>query len=67
MSDNNVGALRDKLNDPSRHGMAQSTIDAFKFVLRQNDPERLRAWLERRRPDERAALKKLMHDASGKN
>jgi hypothetical protein len=63
MSDNNnetLGALWDRLNDPRRHGMAASTIDAFKYVLRQNDPERLRAWLATRSAEEQAIFKKML-------
>jgi len=37
-----------------------STIEAFRYVLKQNDPEQLRAWLAGRRPDERTALRKLL-------
>jgi hypothetical protein len=55
-----VGALWDALNDPHCWSMPQSTIEAFKYVVRQNDPERLHAWLARRSPDERAAFKKML-------
>lgn len=55
-----VGALWDALNDPRRHGMAASTVEAFKYVLRQNDPERLRAWLESRSPEEQATFTKML-------
>lgn len=65
MSDNNnetLGALWDRLNDPRRHGIAASTIEAFRYVLKHNSPEQVQTWLERRRPDERAALRKLLHN-----
>jgi hypothetical protein len=39
---------------------AASTVDALRYVVRQNDPERLRAWLAKRIPEERAAFKRLM-------
>jgi len=55
-----VGALWDQLNDPQRRPMPQCSLDAFRYVVKQNDPEQLRAWLARRQPDERAALKKLV-------
>jgi len=37
-----------------------STIEAFRYVVKQNDPGQLRAWLAGRRPDERTALRKLL-------
>jgi hypothetical protein len=52
----------DRLNDPRRQGIA-STIKAFRYVLQHNSPEQIHAWLERRRPDERAMLRKLLHNA----
>jgi hypothetical protein len=42
------------------HGLAPSTVAAFKHVLAQNDVERLRSWLARRAPEERAELKRAM-------
>jgi hypothetical protein len=53
----------DRLNDPRRHGIAASTIKTFRYVLQHNSPEQIHAWLERRRPDERAMLRKLLHNA----
>jgi hypothetical protein len=61
MSD--VGRLWDELNDPQRWPIAASTIEAFRYVLKHHSPEQVQEWLERRRPDERVALRKLMHDA----
>jgi hypothetical protein len=40
-------------------GITQSTIDATLFVIQQRDPERLRQWLARHTPAERAALREL--------
>jgi hypothetical protein len=37
-----------------------STIEAFRYVVKQNDPERLRSWLARRWPDELAAFKTML-------
>jgi hypothetical protein len=54
------GALWDRLDDPRSRPMPQSTIEAFRYVVRQSNPEALRAWLARRRPDERVALRKML-------
>lgn len=40
-------------------GVAQSTINATLFVVKQRDPERLRQWLARYTPAERAILRGL--------
>jgi hypothetical protein len=40
--------------------LSASTIEAFKFMLRQNDPCRLRKWLARRGPQERRAMRDLL-------
>jgi hypothetical protein len=45
---------------PKHNALAASTIEAFKFVIRQNDPERLRAWLARHSPEECIALNKML-------
>jgi hypothetical protein len=42
------------------HGLAPSTLDAFKYLLAQNDLERIRSWLARRAPDECAQLRRAM-------
>jgi hypothetical protein len=42
------------------HGLAPSTVAAFKYLLAQNDVEKLRLWLARRAPEERAELKRAM-------
>jgi hypothetical protein len=55
-----VGALWDWLNDPRRYAPPKSVVDAFHYLIKQNDPERLRAWLSRRTPNERRALRKLI-------
>jgi hypothetical protein len=57
------GALWDQLNDPRSRPMPQSTIEAFRYLVRQSNPEALRAWLARRRPDERVALRKMLTPA----
>jgi hypothetical protein len=44
---------------PRKPMPAASTIAAFGHVRRQNDPVKLRAWLERRPGEERAALEKM--------
>jgi hypothetical protein len=38
---------------------ADSTIDAFKYLVRLNDPERLKAWLADRPQDAPTLLKLL--------
>ena len=55
-----LGALWDRLNDPRRRSIPQSTIEAFRYVVKYNSPEQAQAWLSRRRPDERAMLRKLL-------
>ena len=55
-----VSALWERLNDPQQQPTAQSTINAFYYVLRQNNPKQLQAWLGRRSPDERVAFKNLL-------
>jgi hypothetical protein len=57
-----LGALWGRLNHPRRWPIAQSTIKAFCYVVKHNNPEQVRAWLERRRPDERVALRKLLRN-----
>ena len=42
------------------HGLAPSTVAAFKYALAQNDVGRLRSWLARRAPEEHAELKRSM-------
>jgi hypothetical protein len=41
MSDNNIIAFR-----PRPYRTAQSTIDAFWYLVGLNDPDRLKAWLQ---------------------
>jgi hypothetical protein len=43
-----------------RKSIPQSTIDAFRYVVKQNNPEQLRSWLARRRPDELAVFKTML-------
>ena len=42
------------------HGLASSTLEAFRHVRAENDLERIRSWLARRAPDERAQLRSAM-------
>jgi hypothetical protein len=44
----------------SKYGLARAVVDTFKYLVRQNDPGRLREWLAKRPRDEAAALTKLM-------
>jgi hypothetical protein len=53
-----VGALWDHLNN--LRPMPQSLIEAFRYVVKQNNPEQLRSWLPSRRQDERVALRKML-------
>jgi hypothetical protein len=40
--------------------LATSTINAFKYLIRLNDPVRLRTWLARKLPSERESLRELL-------
>jgi hypothetical protein len=51
-----IGELWEKLNDPTRHGVAKSTLAVAEFLLRANDPKRFEAWLLRHAATERAAI-----------
>jgi hypothetical protein len=33
---------------------AESSVEAFRYLVRQNDPNRLRDWLAKRPPEEKA-------------
>ncbi|TFV75361.1 hypothetical protein E4K64_16485 [Bradyrhizobium frederickii] len=44
------------------HRPAQSTVDAFRYVMRVGDPERLTAWL-RNHPDDAPALLEMLEAA----
>jgi hypothetical protein len=55
-----VGTLWEHLNDPRRHPLPKSTIDTFKYLIKQSNPERLKAWLARRTPEEHRALRRLI-------
>ena len=44
---------------PRPYQTADSTIDAFKYLVRLNDPERLKAWLADRPQDAPTLLKLL--------
>jgi hypothetical protein len=56
------GALWEALNDPRRHPIPKSIIDAFEYLVKQRDGDRLRAFLAERTPEERRALKKLLDE-----
>jgi hypothetical protein len=58
--DETLATMWDRLNDPCRYGPAVSTIKTLKYVLRQNDPERLRAWLAMRSGKEQVTFKKML-------
>ena len=51
-----IGELWEKLNDPERHGVAQSTLDAAVYLIRENDPKRFEVWLLQHSAAERAAI-----------
>lgn len=55
-----VDALWNQLNDPRRYGIPASSVEAFKYILRQNDPERLRAWLATRSAEEQTTFKNML-------
>jgi hypothetical protein len=61
-----VGELWHRLNDPERHGVAKSTLDAAVYLVKQNDPERLRAWLAYRSAEECAAIWNHLEQRKGK-
>lgn len=56
----------DRKNPPAavptqeKRGIPASVIEAFRYVVWQNDPHQLRAWLARRTRDERKAFKKML-------
>lgn len=44
----------------AQHGPAASTIAAFNWLIAQNEPRRLKDWLDRHDPDEVAQLLGLL-------
>src|SRR5262249_52142 len=40
------------------------SVEAFRYLVRQNDPERLRNWLARRPPEEKAFLRTSLMEAN---
>jgi hypothetical protein len=52
MTDDNVLVFR-----PRPYQTAQSTVDAFWYLVRINEPDRLKAWLEARPLDAPKLLK----------
>jgi hypothetical protein len=55
-----VDTLPEIATDELMSQLAASTIEAFAYLLTLSNPDRLRTWLARRRPDERTALRKLL-------
>ena len=56
-----VGALWEQLNDPKQWEISKSTVDAFDYLVRLGDGERLKSWLATRSPAERRGrLKKRL-------
>jgi hypothetical protein len=51
-----IGELYARLNDPNRHGVAKSTLDAADYVFKTNDPKKFEAWLLKHSAAERAAI-----------
>jgi hypothetical protein len=51
-----VGALWDRLNDPRRHGVASSTLDAADYLLRSGTDEEWREWSYAHTAQERKAI-----------
>jgi hypothetical protein len=45
---------------PKHDAPAASTVEAFGYLVRQNDPVLLRAWLARHNREERAAFKNML-------
>jgi hypothetical protein len=44
------------------NGPAKSTVDAFFWLIKQNDQARLDAWLDRHHPDEVKQLMDMLFD-----
>jgi hypothetical protein len=57
MADFLTGFLIEKASEPQRFDVPRSTIDAVSFLIKQNDPRRLRTWLAKCTPRERVAIK----------
>jgi hypothetical protein len=55
-ADNNIIRLAEEMAK-RRTGVAQSTVDAFWYLVRLNDPDRLKAWLAARPLDAPTLLK----------
>lgn len=55
-ADKNIIRLADEMAR-RRTGVPQSTIDAFWYLVRLNDPDRLKAWLAARPMDAPTLLK----------
>jgi hypothetical protein len=49
---------------PRPYQTADSTIDAFKYLVRLNDPERLKAWLARKTLQPYSSFWKASDDTS---
>jgi hypothetical protein len=46
-----------KLSAKAESKVAASTLDAVEYLVKQNDPRRLRAWLPKRTAAERLTIK----------
>jgi hypothetical protein len=55
-----IPALWEHLNDPRRHPIPKSIVDTFEHLIKQGNPERMKAWLAERTVEERRALRKLI-------
>jgi hypothetical protein len=51
-----IGALWDRLNDPRRHGVASSTLDAAEWLVRFGSDEEWRKWFDAHTAQERKAI-----------
>jgi len=62
-----ISELADALEAPRpRSGVAPSTLMAAEYLIRMNDPKRLRAWLASHSAVERIAIKKHLRAKNGK-
>jgi hypothetical protein len=56
-ADARVRARRERQRDhPEKPHVAETTLEALEFLVKQRDPERLRAWLSTHSAEERAAI-----------
>jgi hypothetical protein len=55
-NDMSIGELWERLNDPKRHGVAKSMLEAADYLFGAKDPKRFEHWLLQHRPAERTAI-----------